>query len=175
MYKRLYFRWLSKNSQPGMYLRVSPLHCRSVSTILLYHTLLILRCLRLHSSTSSIQAKILDGLLKKDHVSISKVINLAIDDELLVKRITGRVIHKSSGRSYNIYFNPPKVSMIDDITGEPLMKRDDDNAEALRTRLKEFHNQTSPVLEYYKEKVATINADNDMEVISQQIRNALNN
>lgn len=116
----------------------------------------------------------MDSLLKKDNVSISKVINLAIDDELLVKRITGRVIHKSSGRSYNIYFNPPKAPMVDDITGEPLMKRDDDNADALRTRLKEFHNQTSPVLEYYKDKVSTINADNNMEIISQQIRDALN-
>ena len=120
------------------------------------------------------QAKILDNLLKKDHVSISNVINLAIDDELLVKRITGRLIHKASGRSYNIYFNPPKVEGLDDITGEPLIKRADDNADALRTRLKEFHNQTSPVLEYYKDKVETINADNDMEVISQQIRDALN-
>lgn len=81
------------------------------------------------------QAKILDGLLKKDNVTITKVINLAIDDELLVKRITGRLIHRASGRSYNIYFNPPKVEGKDDITGEPLYKRDDDNADALRTRL----------------------------------------
>ena len=81
------------------------------------------------------QAKILDELLKKDNVTITKVINLAIDDELLVKRITGRLIHRASGRSYNIYFNPPKVEGKDDITGEPLYKRDDDNADALRTRL----------------------------------------
>ena len=81
------------------------------------------------------QAKILDQLLAKDNVTISKVINLAIDDELLVKRITGRLIHRASGRSYNIYFNPPKVPGIDDETGEPLYKRDDDNEAALRTRL----------------------------------------
>jgi adenylate kinase len=121
------------------------------------------------------QAKILDELLAKQKVTITSVINLKIDDELLVKRITGRLIHRSSGRSYNIYFNPPKVEGKDDITGEPLFKRDDDNETSLRTRLGEFHNQTTPVLKYYGNKVHTINADNDMDAITAQIRDALEN
>ena len=121
------------------------------------------------------QAQILDRLLAKQNVSINKVINLEIDDELLVKRITGRLIHRSSGRSYNIYFNPPKVAGIDDITGEPLYKRDDDNESALRTRLGEFHAQTTPVLKHYQSKVLTINADDNMDKITGIIRENLDN
>ena len=119
------------------------------------------------------QAKILDGLLKKMNISIDKVINLKIDDDLLIKRVTGRLIHPASGRAYNIYFNPPKVAGKDDITGEDLIKRGDDTEEKLKTRLNEFHAKTTPVLDYYSSKVANINADNDMDIITQQIRDAL--
>lgn len=119
------------------------------------------------------QARMLDDILKKDKVAITKVVNLEIDDELLVKRITGRLIHKASGRSYNIYFNPPKVEGKDDITGEPLMHRSDDNEVSLRTRLNEFHSQTVPVLQHYGNKVTTINADQPMDVVSKQVFTAL--
>ena len=119
------------------------------------------------------QAKILDGLLKQQKVGIDKVINLSIDDELLIKRVTGRLIHQPSGRTYNIYFSPPKVEGKDDVTGEPLMKRGDDTAEKLKTRLNEFHSKTKPVLDYYGSKVANIEADNDMDVITASIRKAL--
>jgi adenylate kinase len=120
------------------------------------------------------QAKILDNLLAKNHKSVDKVINLTIDDDLLVKRVTGRLIHPSSGRTYNIYFNPPKVAGKDDITGEPLEHRGDDTEEKLRTRLNEFHTKTMPVLKYYDNKVANINADDDMDHITNQIRSSLN-
>ena len=119
------------------------------------------------------QAKILDGLLKNMNISIDKVINLKIDDELLIKRVTGRLIHPASGRAYNIYFNPPKVAGKDDMTGEDLIKRGDDTEDKLKTRLNEFHAKTTPVLDYYSSKVANINADNDMDIITQQIRDAL--
>ena len=88
------------------------------------------------------------------HYYSVQVVNLSIDDELLIKRVTGRLIHAASGRTYNIYFSPPKVPGKDDLTGEPLMKRGDDTEEKLRTRLEEFHNKTKPVLEYYKSKVS---------------------
>jgi len=120
------------------------------------------------------QAIILDQLLKEQGVGISNVINLKIDDELLIKRVTGRLIHPASGRSYNIFFNPPKVEGKDDITGEPLIKRGDDTEEKLKARLSEFHNKTSPVLEYYNDKVANINADADLDLITEKIRQALN-
>lgn len=120
------------------------------------------------------QAKILDQLLAQKHQSIDRVVNLVIDDDLLIKRVTGRLIHPASGRTYNIYFSPPKVDGIDDVTGEPLVKRSDDTADKLKTRLDEFHNKTSPVLKYYADKVANINADDDMDQITEKIRAALN-
>lgn len=116
------------------------------------------------------QACTLDTLLKKRGVSIDAVVSLDLNDELLIKRITGRLIHPASGRSYNIYFNPPKVEGKDDITGEELVRRGDDTEEKLRTRLEEFHSKTQPVLEHYRGKVATIAADQeDIRAITADI------
>mmetsp|Transcript_97513 Transcript_97513/g.210300 ORF Transcript_97513/g.210300 Transcript_97513/m.210300 type:complete len:242 (-) Transcript_97513:220-945(-) len=119
------------------------------------------------------QARMLDDMLSKDGVSIDRVVNLRIDDDKLIKRVTGRLIHTPSGRTYNVYFNPPKVAGKDDITGETLVHRSDDTAEKLKTRLNEFHNKTSPVLDYYGSKVATIDADDDMEVVTRKIRSEI--
>lgn len=119
------------------------------------------------------QAKILDTLLAEQKVTIGKVVNLHIDDQLLIKRVTGRLIHAASGRTYNTFFSPPLVEGVDDVTGEPLMKRGDDTEAKLQIRLDEFHNKTKPVLDYYGSKVADINADADMELITQNIRAAL--
>jgi adenylate kinase len=119
------------------------------------------------------QGVLLDGLLAQDGAAIDCVINLAVADELLIQRIVGRLIHPPSGRSYNIYFNPPKVEGVDDVTGEPLVKRSDDNEEKLRTRLEEFHAKTQPVMNHYAAKVIDIPADGDMEKITEGIRSAL--
>lgn len=96
-----------------------------------------------------VQAEKLDGLLEKRKAALDAVIEFAIDDSLLVRRITGRMIHLASGRSYHDEFHPPKVAMTDDITGEPLMRRSDDNAEALKKRLEAYHQQTRPLASYY--------------------------
>ncbi len=77
-------------------------------------------------------------------------VELQIDDGLLVSRITGRLVHPASGRSYHKIFNPPKETMKDDVTGEPLIQRSDDNAEALKKRLVTYHKQTAPVVNYYQ-------------------------
>lgn len=77
------------------------------------------------------------------------VIEFGIDDSLLVRRITGRLIHVASGRSYHEEFHPPKSAMKDDLTGEPLIRRSDDNVEALKKRLEAYHTQTKPLAEYY--------------------------
>jgi len=119
------------------------------------------------------QARMLDELLAESGNSIDAVINLAVDDSVLLKRVEGRLIHSASGRSYNIYFNPPKVEGIDDITGEPLTKRKDDNAAQLKTRLEEFHAKTKPVLDYYRTKVHNINADDEMQNVTSNIKKAL--
>ena len=96
-----------------------------------------------------VQAEKLDELLDKRNTSLDAVIEFAIDDSLLVRRICGRLIHQKSGRSYHEEFHPPKVPMKDDLTGEPLMRRSDDNAEALKKRLESYHQQTRPLASYY--------------------------
>ncbi|OTA53288.1 adenylate kinase [Hypoxylon sp. EC38] len=96
------------------------------------------------------QAESLDKMLADKNQKLQHAVELQIDDALLVARITGRLIHPASGRSYHSIFNPPKVPMKDDITGEPLIQRSDDNADALKKRLVTYHQQTAPVVGYYK-------------------------
>lgn len=81
---------------------------------------------------------------------LQHAVELQIDDALLVARITGRLIHPASGRSYHKIFNPPKQTMTDDVTGEPLIQRSDDNADTLKKRLGTYHAQTAPVVAYYQ-------------------------
>ncbi|CAG5126055.1 unnamed protein product [Candidula unifasciata] len=94
----------------------------------------------------------LDDLLEKRRSPLDAVIEFAIDDSLLLKRITGRLFHIPSGRSYHEEFNPPKKEMTDDITGEPLVRRNDDNADALKKRLDTYHKQTKPLVDYYSKQ-----------------------
>lgn len=89
-------------------------------------------------------------MLAEKNKALQHAVELQIDDALLVARITGRLVHPASGRSYHSTFNPPKEVMKDDITGEPLVQRSDDNAEALKKRLVTYHAQTAPVVGYYK-------------------------
>ncbi|XP_053302300.1 adenylate kinase 2, mitochondrial isoform X2 [Pleuronectes platessa] len=98
------------------------------------------------------QAEMLDDLLDKRHESLDSVIEFSVDDSLLVRRICGRLIHQPSGRSYHEEFNPPKEPMKDDLTGEPLMRRSDDNESALHSRLDSYHRQTVPLVEYYRSR-----------------------
>jgi len=97
-----------------------------------------------------VQAEKLDGMLKATNKPLQHAVELQIDDSLLVSRITGRLVHPASGRSYHKIFNPPKKTMVDDVTGEPLVQRSDDNAEALKKRLVTYHTQTAPVVNYYQ-------------------------
>lgn len=89
-------------------------------------------------------------MLADKNQKLQHAVELQIDDALLVARITGRLVHPASGRSYHSIFNPPKNAMKDDITGEPLIQRSDDNADALKKRLVTYHAQTAPVVGYYK-------------------------
>ncbi|KAK5120150.1 adenylate kinase [Meristemomyces frigidus] len=96
------------------------------------------------------QAQKLDGMLEVKQKPLKHAIELQIEDSLLVARITGRLIHPASGRSYHKIFNPPKQNMTDDVTGEPLIQRSDDNEDTLKKRLGTYHEQTGPVTEYYR-------------------------
>ncbi|KAI8804940.1 adenylate kinase-domain-containing protein [Cladochytrium replicatum] len=98
------------------------------------------------------QAVKLDEMLESKKQKLDHAVELQIDDALLVARITGRLIHVASGRSYHKIFNPPKIAGKDDITGEPLIQRSDDNAETLKKRLESYHKSTGPVVAYYRTK-----------------------
>lgn len=98
------------------------------------------------------QATRLDEMLTARNQTLKHAIELQIDDSLLVARITGRLVHPASGRSYHKTFNPPQRPMTDDITGEPLIQRGDDNEAILKNRLGVYHDQTSPVVDYYRRK-----------------------
>jgi len=82
-------------------------------------------------------------------VSIDHVIEIVVADEEIVKRMAGRRVHLQSGRTYHVEFNPPKVEGVDDVTGEPLIQRDDDKEETVRKRLSVYHEQTKPLVGYY--------------------------
>eukprot|EP01084_Bolivina_argentea_P248958 416567_1 len=97
-----------------------------------------------------VQAQFLDKSLTDNGRKITHLVQLSVPDEELKVRILGRLIHKPSGRSYHVKFNPPKVEMKDDVTGEPLIRRGDDNEESLSKRLDAFAKQTQPVVTYYE-------------------------
>ena len=110
-------------------------------------------------------------MLQKRGQKIDAAIEFQIDDSLLVRRVTGRLVHPASGRSYHIEFHPPKKPMTDDITGEPLIQRSDDNEKTLEKRLQAYHAQTVPVIEYYKAKgiFFAIDASKSQEVVWNSI------
>lgn len=83
-------------------------------------------------------------------VAIDHVVEIAVDDEVIVNRMAGRRVHLASGRTYHVSFNPPKQEGVDDVTGEPLIQRDDDQEETVRARLGVYHQQTAPLIEYYQ-------------------------
>lgn len=96
------------------------------------------------------QAEMLQGILTKLGLKLDAVIEFEVDDDLLVKRITGRLIHTASGRTYHELYCPPKTPMKDDVTGEDLIRRSDDNEATLRKRLETYHTQTKPLVEFYQ-------------------------
>ncbi|XP_075215698.1 adenylate kinase 2 [Lycorma delicatula] len=98
------------------------------------------------------QAEKLDNLLEKRKQSLDAVVEFCIEDSLLIKRITGRLIHPASGRSYHEEFHPPKKPMTDDFTGEPLVRRSDDNESILKNRLQSYHKYTKPLVDYYSKR-----------------------
>ena len=87
-------------------------------------------------------------------IEIDAVIEIDVPDEEIVKRMSGRRAHLASGRTYHIVYNPPKVDGKDDVTGEDLVQRDDDKEEVVLDRLKVYHEQTEPLIDYYKAQAA---------------------
>ncbi len=89
--------------------------------------------------------------MKAAGVQIDFVVEIDVDDAEIVKRMSGRRVHPASGRTYHVDFNPPKIEGQDDISGEPLIQRDDDKEETVRKRLEVYHEQTEPLVDYYSQ------------------------
>jgi adenylate kinase len=87
--------------------------------------------------------------MKAARVPLEHVVELAVDDRIIIERMSGRRVHLPSGRSYHVRFNPPKADMKDDVTGEPLIQREDDREETVKKRLDIYHRQTEPLVSYY--------------------------
>jgi adenylate kinase len=133
------------------------------------------------------QAVALDQMLAGTGESVNQVVSLEVPDSVLEARICGRWIHKPSGRSYHVLNLPPKAmkrdaagraidaTMLDDVTGEPLMRRSDDNLGALKNRLKSYHTSTVPILQHYAPHgvVTVVNGDQDPEGVWAGVQSGL--
>lgn len=114
-----------------------------------------------------------DGL-KEMGVEIDTVIEIDVPDENIVTRMAGRRVHLASGRSYHTQFNPPKIENTDNETGEALIQREDDKEETVRNRLRVYHEQTKPLVDYYSApdknvKFASIAGVGSVEEITAKI------
>ena len=96
--------------------------------------------------------------LEATGVPIDYVLEIDVPDEDIIRRMGGRRVHPASGRTYHVKFNPPKVEGRDDLTGEPLVQRDDDREETVRKRLDVYRAQTRPLIDYYRKWAATEDA-----------------
>ena len=118
------------------------------------------------------QAEALDDLLRRKNKPAIAVL-FDVDKAALTERLTGRWTHAASGRTYHVRHNPPKVSGIDDVTGEALIQRPDDQEDTIRTRLAVYEEQTSPLIAYYahpaNHRLASVNALEPIGDVSAQL------
>ena len=90
------------------------------------------------------------SILERMGIEFTNVIEIKVDDEVIVNRMSGRRVHPNSGRNYHIDFNPPKKEGVDDLTNEPLIQREDDKPETVLKRLDVYHEETKPLSDFYK-------------------------
>ena len=93
--------------------------------------------------------------MKAAGVKLDIVLEIDVPDSAIIERMSGRLFHIGSGRSYHVKFNPPKVAGVDDLTGEPLIQRDDDKEATVRKRLEVYQSQTRPLVDYYSQWAAS--------------------
>ena len=122
------------------------------------------------------QAEKLDQILSDRNQKIDVVFRLCVPDEMAIRRIAGRRFHITSGRSYNIEFNPPKIEGRDDITGEKLVQREDDKEEIVQSRLNTYHELTEPLVRYYQKQgiIKAIDGAGSPDKIYAEIKKYLN-
>ena len=118
-------------------------------------------------------------VLKQHNINFDYVFTLSLQDNIIIERLSNRRIHLPSGRCYNLLSNPPKIKNLDDITQEPLTQRKDDKIEIIKDRLQIYHQETTPVIDFYKKIITTkyieLNASKQISIITQQIDDVLNN
>lgn len=121
------------------------------------------------------QAEALDDILARLNTGLDHVINLKVDREKLLARLTGRRICKNCGSTYHVIFNPPKQEGICDKCGGELYQRSDDNEESVGIRLDEYINKTAPLLTFYENKglLRQIDGDQEIDAVSSQIASIL--
>ena len=120
------------------------------------------------------QAEGLDKLFQKTNQKLDYVVVIDVEDDEIVSRMGGRRMHPESGRVYHIKYNPPKNEGKDDVTNEPLIIRDDDKEETVRNRLLVYHNQTKPLINYYRQNVININGSQPIDKVKSNIIEKLN-
>jgi len=118
--------------------------------------------------------------MKENGITVDHCLEFDVPDEVIVGRMSGRRVHPGSGRVYHLVYNPPKVEGKDDVTGEDLMIRDDDKEETVRKRLGVYHEQTQPLVAYYKAEAdagntsfTTIEGTQPVEDISAKLASIL--
>ena len=121
--------------------------------------------------------------MKDADVRLDAVLEITVPDEDIIDRMSGRRVHVASGRTYHIKFNPPKSEGKDDVTGEPLIQRDDDKESTVRTRLEIYHSQTKPLVDFYQRwastndpkapRVVTVAGVGAVETITERVLAAL--
>ena len=110
------------------------------------------------------QAEGLDKILDQINSKLNKVIIIEVNDNTIIDRMSGRRVHKNSGRIYHIKFNPPKNEGLDDITNEPLSIREDDKKETVKNRLEIYHDITKPLINYYNKKNILFKVNGEDEI-----------
>ena len=111
--------------------------------------------------------------MKAANVPLDFVLEIDVPDEEIIMRMSGRRVHPASGRTYHVKFNPPKAEGKDDVTGEPLIQRDDDKEETVRKRLEVYRAQTRPLVQYYAPILSKIPGSGTVEEIKRRVFAAL--
>ena len=121
--------------------------------------------------------------MREAGVALDVVLEIDVPEEAIIDRMSGRRVHMASGRSYHVKFNPPKVEGVDDVSGEPLIQRDDDKEETVRKRLQVYQSQTRPLVDYYGQwaasgsagapRYARISGTGSVEEITARVMTAL--
>lgn len=118
--------------------------------------------------------------MEKAGVHLDAVVEIAVPDEVIIERMSGRRVHLPSGRTYHVVYNPPKVSGVDDETGEALIQRDDDQEATVKNRLKVYHEQTEVLIDFYNHQDSftapnyiKIDGSQSVETVKKQILTAL--